>query len=111
MIVNPHSGPGAMTIPGPNYVSAIKRLNAVPNVRTVGYVRTGYTRRDIDLVVGDVATYSAWSQYDADLAMHGIFFDETPHDYSSFKREYLATANQAVGNASGLREPKLVSLQ
>ncbi len=56
----------------------------------------------------DVATYSGWSKVDSGLSVSGIFFDETPHDFSRRKQQFLITANEAVKNATGLREPKLV---
>ncbi|KAK3045987.1 hypothetical protein LTR09_012486 [Extremus antarcticus] len=108
VIINPLSGPGNSATPGNEYPSAIRRLNSAPNVQTVGYVRTGYTDRNINDVVDDVATYSGWSKVDSGLSVSGIFFDETPHDFSRRKQQFLITANEAVKNATGLREPKLI---
>lgn len=109
VIVNPSNGPGETTTPGTDYTNAIRKLNEASNVQTVGYVRTGYTDRAIDDVLRDIATYSRWSQLDSSLAMSGIFFDETPHDYSPQQKSYLTTINQAVKNSNGIRQPKLVS--
>ncbi|KAK5170097.1 uncharacterized protein LTR77_004681 [Saxophila tyrrhenica] len=108
VIVNPDSGPGQSAGPGNDYVSAISRLTAAPNVQTVGYVRTGYGTRDIDTVLRDVDIYSRWSQLANGLAVSGIFFDEAPHDYSQQKQQYMATANQAVKESTGIREPRLI---
>jgi hypothetical protein len=45
---------------------------------------------------------------DSGLSMSGIFFDETVHDFSPRKKDFLITANEAVKNATGIQEPKLV---
>ncbi|KAK3681893.1 hypothetical protein LTR37_020786 [Vermiconidia calcicola] len=108
VIVNPESGPGSGVSPGDDYVSAIQRLNAIPNVRTVGYVRTGYGDRDIDTVTREVATYSGWSQLNNSLSIMGIFFDEAPHEWTLERQRYLSAANQAVEDAAGIRQPKLI---
>ncbi len=108
VIINPASGPGEAATPGTEYTNAIRKLNEAPNVQTVGYVRTGYTERNIDDVLRDIATYSRWSQLDGSLAMSGIFFDETPHDYSPQQKAYLTTINQAVKDSNGIQQPKLV---
>ncbi len=109
MIVNVDSGPGGEASPGSPYVSAVRRLNAAQNVNTIGYVRTNYSSRDIDLVIRDVATYSRWSDLDGTLAVSGIFFDETPHDLQQLQEpSYLADTNRAVENSAGIRDPKLV---
>lgn len=79
-------------------------------MRTVGYVRTGYAERDIDAVVRDVDTYARWSRLNANLTVHGIFFDEAPHEYSERTRDYLATANEAVKDSNLIGGAKLVCL-
>ena len=77
VIVNPDSGPGAGHYPDKSLVEAISTLNAIKNVRTVGYVDTSYTKRDITLVNKDIDTYANWASYkDANITVHGIFFDD-----------------------------------
>lgn len=83
-------------------------LNTYPNVRTVGYIPTNYGDRAIEDVLDDVATYSGWSTNASGVAMHGIFFDEAPHEYSSRVAEYMNRANEAVLNAVGLEGDRTV---
>jgi Spherulation-specific family 4 len=110
VIVNPHSGPGSSPYPPSDYTSEIQKLNLHPNVRTVGYVRTGYTKRNITEVLEDISTYSGWPMNPnaTDQAVHGIFFDETPNEYTSEADDYLKTINQAAKNASGLLPDRTV---
>ncbi|RHZ70747.1 hypothetical protein CDV55_108238 [Aspergillus turcosus] len=108
IIINPSSGPGNSSQPSSQYAYQIQRLNAYPNVRTVGYVRTGYASRNLTTVLQEVAIYSGWAAQSPNLAMHGIFFDEVPSEYATSAAEYLATINAAAKNASGLRPDRTV---
>lgn len=108
VIVNPNSGPGNTSTPNEQYTSQILRLNAVSNVRTVGYVRTGYASRSIDDVLADVQTYSGWASANSNLSMHGIFLDESPHQYSVAAASYMRNVTQTIKNANGISSPKLV---
>jgi hypothetical protein len=110
VIINPSSGPGNSSQPSPQYAHQIQRLNAYPNVRTVGYVRTGYASRNLSTVLQEVGIYSGWAAQSPTLAMHGIFFDEVPSEYATSAAEYLATINAAAKNASGLRLDRTVCL-
>lgn len=109
IIINPSSGPGNGSQPSPQYAHQIQRLNAYPNVRTVGYVRTGYASRNLTTVLQEVGIYSGWAAVSPSLAMHGIFFDEVPSEYTTSAAEYLVTINAAAKNASGLRTDRTVS--
>lgn len=112
MIVNPEDGPGSSRYPSDDYIFQIQKLNTYSNVRTVGYVRTGYATRNITSVLQDVSTYSGWATFNATaLAVHGIFFDEVPSEYSSANAEYLKSINQAAKNASGLQPDRTVRKQ
>ena len=108
MVVNPSSGPGTSEFPDDNYSVQLPKLNSYDNVQTVGYVRTGYATQNISLVVSEVATYARWASKNSSLAMHGIFFDEAPHEYSAAAVEYMQTVNQAVKNSTGLQGAKTV---
>lgn len=110
VIINPSSGPGNSSQPSSQYAHQIQRLNAYPNVRTVGYVRTGYASRNLTTVLQEVDIYSGWAAQSPTLAMHGIFFDEVPSEYATSAAEYLATINAAAKNASGLRPDRTVSI-
>ena len=77
VIVNPNSGPGSDHYPDANLITGIEALNALPNVRTLGYVDTGYAKRDIKLVNKDIDTYANWASFkDGNITVHGIFFDK-----------------------------------
>ena len=108
VIVNPQSGPGSFQYPDDQYSTAVQTLNAYPNVKTVGYVRTGYATRNISTVISEVNTYAGWASKTSSLAMHGIFFDESPHEYVAEAVEYMRSVNQAVKNATGLQGDKTV---
>jgi Spherulation-specific family 4 len=108
VVVNPSSGPGTSQYPNDDYTTQIQQLNAYQNVNTLGYVRTGYATRDIKTVVSEVSTYAGWASKSGDLAMHGIFFDEAPHQFSEAAVEFMLVANEAVKNAEGLQGQKTV---
>lgn len=108
VIINPNSGPGESALPDSSYTPEIAKLNSFPNVRTVGYVRTGYGTRNISDVLADVTTYSGWSS-GVNISMHGIFFDEAPYDYSDENAAFLLTINQAVKNSTGIQPDRIVS--
>lgn len=110
VIVNPSSGPGSSPYPDVHYDAAIRRLNSYPNIETVGYVRTGYATRNLSDVTAEVAVYSGWFSNASALAMHGIFFDEAPHEYSPEAVEFLRAADSFVKSAPGLQGRKTVRL-
>jgi hypothetical protein len=99
--------------PGPdgNYTREIPKLNAYGNVRTVGYVSTDYTKRNLSLVLQDIGTYSAWSENITapGLGMNGIFLDETPSQYDDASAEFFETIESAVRSSEGLGINPLVS--
>jgi hypothetical protein len=74
-IVNPNSGPG-VGLPNTDYQAALTKLKNT-NVTSVGYVATGYGKRNKSLILADLTTYSKWpKQY----SVGGIFFDEAATD-------------------------------
>jgi hypothetical protein len=115
VILNPNSGPGSSSFPADQYISQIQRINSFPNVQTVGYVRTGYATRNISDVLVDVAVYSGWdtnanATLGSGLAVHGIFFDEAPSEYSTATADYMLTINHAVKESIGILGDKTVRL-
>jgi len=111
VVVNPASGPGAQPIPDSNYTREIPKLNEHANVRTVGYVSTSYTNRNISLALRDIDTYSAWSENTtvAGLGMQGIFLDETPSQYQPASAQFLDTLAGAITSQTGFGKDPLVS--
>ncbi|KAF1833012.1 hypothetical protein BDW02DRAFT_648735 [Decorospora gaudefroyi] len=87
IIINPNSGPGAAPWwPNPDYVREIPRLNALPNVTTLGYVRATYCKRSLQDVGNDIKTYAARQR---GLGIDGIFVDETVNLFSEEAKAYL----------------------
>lgn len=81
IILNPSNGPGGNT-PGYNsdWIAGVARLNAYPNVQTLGYVHTSYNARSTADVQTDIAAWAGWNTYaGANISVHGIFFDEVPN--------------------------------
>ncbi|KAF2471078.1 uncharacterized protein BDR25DRAFT_30243 [Lindgomyces ingoldianus] len=107
-IVNPYSGPGDSALPNENYTQAIHTLNALGNVRTIGYVATTWCTKNASSVLDEVAVYAGWGAQDPQLAMSGIFFDETPTHYTPEYASYLQTISQAVHNNRGLKDGYVV---
>lgn len=81
VVVNPGNGPGSTYQPGnsdQNYITGVSKLNGYNNVKTIGYVRTDYAASPMDELKRNITAWSNWSTYTgADLAVDGIFFDET----------------------------------
>ncbi|KAL4926991.1 spherulation-specific family 4 protein [Aspergillus undulatus] len=104
VVVNPGSGPGPNPLPDGNYTQEIPRLTAHDNVRVLGYVATTYANRNISSVRSDIETYAAWPSVSSNprLAVRGIFFDETPQQYSARTHAYLEELTSIVRNAPGL---------
>ena len=78
-------------------------------MQTIGYVRTGYGTRNISTVISEVNTYAGWNSKSPELAMHGIFFDESPHEYVAESVPFMKTVNEVVkNNTAGLQGNKTV---
>ncbi|KAL4811815.1 Spherulation-specific family 4 [Aspergillus spinulosporus] len=108
VVINPSSGPGNSSTPDEAYQIAIRQLNTYANVQKIGYVRTNYAQRNVSEVLADISTYSGWPSQSADLAVTGIFFDESPHQYAAETVEYLERINAAVVHASGIEGAKTI---
>ncbi|KAL2860797.1 spherulation-specific family 4 protein [Aspergillus lucknowensis] len=103
VVVNPSSGPGPNVLPDGNYTRAVPRLAAHDNVRLLGYVPTTYAKRNVSLVRRDIETYAAWptKSSNPDLAVRGIFFDETPQQYNADDLAYLKELTSIVKSSPG----------
>ena len=102
-MLNPGSGPGNNTLSDPNFQREIPKLNTFPNIRTIGYVRIGWTKRDINVVLNEVSTYASWADVGTKTSfqIHGIFFDETPNNYTDSGVAYLQRIDQFVKGDDG----------
>ncbi|OAA38303.1 cell surface protein [Metarhizium rileyi] len=104
VVVNPNSGPGSAPLPGKDYVREVPRLNAWPNVRTVGYVRIDYCNKSLAESCAEIDQYASWSQHGDIPGLHvqGIYVDETPNHYSDERSHYLDQLGQFIKNNEGL---------
>ncbi|KAJ5116372.1 hypothetical protein N7456_000720 [Penicillium angulare] len=104
IIINPGNGPGSSILPDANYTRAIVILSSYDNVRLIGYVHTSYAKRNISMICRDIETYAAWPVKSAnpDLAVRGIFFDETPQQYDANSFAYLQGLSEFVRGPRGL---------
>ena len=102
VIINPNSGPGNNSIMDPNFARELPKLNAKSNVHTIGYVRTGWATRDRRVVLDEVSNYASWANNNtADYELHGIFFDETPNNYSVQGEDYMKNIDNYVKTHNG----------
>ena len=94
IVINPNSGPGTPSLlTDANLITGISKLNAYPNVRTLGYVLTGYGTRANTAVTADVDIYAGWSASqpgDADVHLDGIYFDEVSNDATQANYDRMA---------------------
>ncbi|KAJ5738391.1 hypothetical protein N7493_001546 [Penicillium malachiteum] len=100
VIINPGNGPGPDSLPDAKYTRAIPRLSSHSNVKLLGYVHTSYAQRDLFLICRDIETYAAWpiKSCNPNLAVRGIFFDETPQQYDAHHIAYFQKLTQFVKN-------------
>jgi Spherulation-specific family 4 len=111
VVINPDSGPGNNTLSDPNYIRELPRLNSKSNVRTIGYVHTGWASRDINTVFKDVSSYASWANNNTNsnitysntnpFGLNGIFFDQTPNSYTDAIGTYMAQIDSFVKNHTG----------
>lgn len=73
------------------------------NIAMVGYVRTTYTTRNKTEVFGDVDAYANWimANTTSNYILRGIFFDETPSNYTAESAEYMNEIDRYVKNHKG----------
>lgn len=76
VIINVDSGPGSGS-PNSDFASGTAKLNAYPNVETLGYVHTLFGDASQEEVNQNVSDWYSWNTYSgANVSIHGIFFDE-----------------------------------
>lgn len=112
VIVNPINGPGGPPWwPNEDYVREIPRLNAEPNVTTIGYIRIDYCRRPIEEVYEDIKTYAdrATDPQFPGLGLEGIFVDETPNHHTEEFKNYLDAVDRYIKGIDGILGDRIVS--
>jgi hypothetical protein len=101
VVVNPDNGPGNTTWPSAPYISAIKTINVLPNVHTLGYINTDRGALPNATVRAQIATYAGWKNVGAGL--RGIYLDHTPWkaDAEGLMKAYLRNADMTVKLSGG----------
>lgn len=116
IVVNPNSGPGDEPLPSRDYMREVPKLNAFPNVTTVGYIAITWTRKSLDDVKKEIDQYAGWEKkaledYETEgLYVEGIYLDETPNHVSDNAKSYLKDLTEYIKGLEGLRGERLVSL-
>jgi hypothetical protein len=77
----------------------------------LGYVYTSYAKRNVSAVRKDIQTYADWptNSSNPNLAVRGIFFDETPQQYEAQTLTYLQGLTDFVKDLEGLGTDQFVS--
>ncbi|KAF7362125.1 putative cell surface spherulin 4-like protein [Mycena venus] len=99
-VINPDSGPGGTRQPGnadTNYITGVSQLNALPNVRTIGYVHTSFSTAPMTELQANITTWKNWATASSNISVDGIFFDETSADFT-YLSNATAFARQAFGS-------------
>ena len=93
--------------PDSNYQRCVTQLLATGsaaggNVKTIGYVDTGYGNIDSSLVVNNISTYAQWNSSYRPI---GIFFDDVAASSSlvSLYESYAADVRSSFGPSSFVR--------
>ncbi|KAJ5530950.1 hypothetical protein N7527_004343 [Penicillium freii] len=110
VVINPGNGPGPDSLPDGNYTREIPKLTAYANVRLLGYVYTSYGKRNVSAVRKDIQTYADWptNSSNPNLAVRGIFFDETPQQYEAQTLTYLQGLTEFVKDLEDLGPDQFV---
>lgn len=111
VVINPGNGPGPDALPDANYTSEVPKLASFENVRLLGYVYTSYGKRNVSAIRKDIQTYADWptNSSNPNLAVRGIFFDETPQQYDAQTFSYLEGLTDFVKDLKGLGPDPFVS--
>jgi hypothetical protein len=79
-------------------------LTSYDNIRTLGYVATGYAQKSVNQTLTEIDTYATWANLNSSMKLDGIFFDETPAIYSDEVAGYLDTVSTAVSQNDNYTE-------
>lgn len=90
------------SLPDQGYMTEIPKLRKYENIHPLGYVATNYAAKDLSTVLAEIDIYARWPRQfnNSRFSVDGIFFDETPSEYVSYKYDYLRAASQAVRNST-----------
>jgi hypothetical protein len=102
VVINPANGPGPDVLPDSIYAQEIYKLNRYANVRTLGYVPMDYGKRPIEKAYADIARYVGWGNQYPQLAMQGIFLDESPQVGDNHNTTYVENIRKYVKSQRAL---------
>lgn len=108
IIVNPDSGPGDWL--NGEYAQAIAQLDALPNVRTVGYVDTAQVNKpdgphSIERIGADIATYAERAE---EVKLAGVFLDDVSNVWSEEVDVLLEEAVNRTKGTAGFHDARMV---
>ncbi len=93
VILNPHNGPGQSC--DDDYLFLRQGLHK-RRIKVLGYVHTGYVKRNMELVKQDVLNFVKWYKVD------GIFVDEVSNDNRQSTMAYYNTLSDFIRSQSRL---------
>ncbi|KAF2828955.1 hypothetical protein CC86DRAFT_392221 [Ophiobolus disseminans] len=107
VVVSLSNGPGNFTWPPATYIDAIKKLKVFPNMQTLGYIDTSHGNATNTTVRAQIATYAGWQNVTEGLALHDIYFDQTPweDDDEGVAAAYLRNVSVTVRHTDGWAGP------
>ena len=73
-------------------------------------MRTGYASRNLSDVISELNVYAGWASKSQAFAIDGIFFDESPHEYTAKAVQFMLSATRAVKDATGFQGSKTVRI-
>jgi len=82
----------------------------LPNVTTLGYVRTTYCKRPVQDILDDIESYDRRGRENSGYRVDGIFLDETVNLYSEEVKSYLDTVDRRAHVLAGVAEERMASL-
>ena len=109
LIINPDSGPGSSQYPEPAYITALTRLNKLPNVKLLGYIATGWASRPVAETLREIDKYAGWASYRAsNISISGIFFDEATDSTNAAQMQYMRDVSAHAYATITSRKPLVV---
>lgn len=73
-------------------------------------MRTGYASRNLSDVLSEINVFAGWSDLGPAFTMEGIFFDESPHQYTADAVDFMLQATKTVKSADGIKGDKMVRI-
>lgn len=102
VVLNPSSGPGLSSVGfDSNWINATTVINSYPNIRTFGYVHLLRGDEPAQNIEANITQWASWNSYNqANISIHGIFFDETPDNDTVYMQNITDFAHSKLGPSS-----------